>query len=273
MMHKLWIVGAVLFIAVGQAWADDLPAPQPGAPMPEQSATPAPPVQPPVTIGTIKIEGNDRVEEEAIRVQLQSKLKEPLNADTVDKDIHAIYAMGFFRNVEAQVTKENGHVLLTYKVAERPLIREVRIEGNKDLSKDVLETAIKSHPRTILNPVKIRRGIEEAKKAYEQKGFLDVDITYRTEEVDRGETVLTFTVNERKKVYVKDLLFEGNKTFDSDALRGIINTKEKNFLSRVMVNRGVLNRDMLKTDTERLTAFYYDHGYINVRIDEPRVER
>src|SRR5207245_1224804 len=36
---------------------------------------------------------------------------------------------------------------------------------------------------------------------------------------------------------------------------------------------GVLNAEALKTDTERLAAWYYDNGYINVRIDEPIVER
>jgi outer membrane protein insertion porin family len=35
----------------------------------------------------------------------------------------------------------------------------------------------------------------------------------------------------------------------------------------------VLNAEALKTDTERLTAFYYDDGYITVRVDEPKVER
>ena len=30
---------------------------------------------------------------------------------------------------------------------------------------------------------------------------------------------------------------------------------------------------MLRTDVERLTAWYYDHGYVTVRVDEPQVER
>jgi len=30
---------------------------------------------------------------------------------------------------------------------------------------------------------------------------------------------------------------------------------------------------VLRTDVERLTAWYYDHGYVTVRVDEPRVER
>ena len=49
-------------------------------------------------------------------------------------------------------------------------------------------------------------------------------------------------------------------------------TKEKWFLSFV-TGAGNLDNEVLKTDIERLTAFYYDHGYIDVKIDEPVVER
>ena len=223
-------------------------------------------------VDVIKIGGNDRVEEEAIRVYLTSRVGQPLNPDAVDKDIRAIHNMGFFKNVEARLTEENGKTVLTYWVTERPLIREVRTEGNKGLSKEDLENALKVHPRTILNPIKIRTGVENAKKEYEKKGFLDADITYRTEETSAGEVILTFSVNENEKIRIKDVLFEGNEAFPSSQLASIISTRKKNFLSRFL-NTGVLNRDALKTDVERLTAWYYDHGYINVRIDEPKVQR
>lgn len=256
MMQKLLRVCVLLLLVAGQVRAEGPPPASSGA-----------------TIGAIRIEGNERVEEEAIRVQLQSRPEDPLSPELVDRDIRAIYGMGFFKAVDASESEENGRPVLTFKVKERPLIREVRIEGNDALKKDALETALKGHPRTILNPVKIRRGIDEARKAYEQKGYLDVDITYRTEEVAPGEVVLTFTINERQKIHVKALLFEGNRAFATDDLRGVMSTRTKDILSRILVSRGVLDRDVLKTDIERLTAYYYDHGYINVRIDEPRVQR
>ena len=223
-------------------------------------------------IGAVLVGGNDRVEEEAIRVYIKSLVGEPLDPQKVDADIRAIYGMGFFKDVEARVAEQDGKTTLTYQVSERPLLREVRIEGNKALAKDELETKLKIHPRTILNPVRIRRGVEEVKKEYEKKGHLDADITYRTETNEAGETILTFTIAENEKIGIKELLFEGNVAFTADQLRSVIATKQKNFLSRFL-STGVLNRDALKTDTERLTAFYYDNGYINVRIDEPKVER
>ncbi len=253
---KIWMVGAIFLLLAGQVWAAD----------PSSATAAGPP------LADIKVVGNDRVEEEAIRVHIASRPGDPLNPEVVDKDVRSIYEMGFFSNVEVNVGEENGRTILTYQVYERPLIREVRIEGTKGLSKEDFETALKIHPRTILNPVKIRRGIEETKKAYEKKGFLDAEITYRTEEAGAGETILAFTVNENEKVGVKDIVFEGNQAFSSDQLRAVMATRKKNFLSRFL-NSGMLNNDALKTDVERLTAFYYDHGYINVRIDEPKVER
>ncbi|HJY81775.1 MAG TPA: outer membrane protein assembly factor BamA [Candidatus Binatia bacterium] len=259
MVHKIckiWMVGAVLLLLAGQVWAAD----------PSSATAAGPP------LADIKVIGNDRVEEEAIRVHITSRPGDLINPEIIDKDVRSIYEMGFFNNVEVSVSEENGRTILTYQVYERPLIREVHIEGTKGLSKEDFETALKIHPRTILNPVKIRRGIAETKKAYEKKGFLDAEITYRTEEAGAGETILTFTVNENDKIGIKDIVFEGNQAFSSDQLRAVMATRKKNFLSRFL-NSGALNNDALKTDVERLTAFYYDHGYINVRIDEPKVER
>jgi outer membrane protein insertion porin family len=276
MMHKILLASAALVISL------ILVSPVPAADRDGQDiktlASPAGPAKSLSSasgakkIDEILVSGNDRVEEEAIRVYIKSLVGESLDQQKVDADIRAIYGMGFFKDVEARVTEQNGKTTLTYRVSERPLIREVRIEGNKAIAKDELETKLKIHPRTILNPVKIRRGIEEAKKEYEKKGHLDADITYRTETSESGETILTFTIAENEKIGIKELLFEGNEAFTSDQLRSIIATRQKNFLSRFL-STGVLNRDALKTDTERLTAFYYDNGYINVRIDEPKVER
>ncbi|MGE0826826.1 MAG: outer membrane protein assembly factor BamA [Candidatus Binatia bacterium] len=271
MMRSILAVGVAFLLVTSHAWAADFkmddPSQDHGNTVDSGSTKPAS-----RAVDKILVSGNERVEEEAIRIYIKSVVGEPLNEAQVDQDIRAIYDMGFFKNVEARLTEENGKTILNYVVIERPLLREVNIVGNKTLSKEEIETELKIHPRTILNPVKIRRGIEATKKAYEKKGHLDADITYRTEETESGGVLLTFTVTENDRIKITDLVFEGNKAFEESVLRSVIQTKEKNFLSRFL-NTGVLNNDVLKTDTERLTAFYYDHGYINVRIGEPKIER
>ena len=223
-------------------------------------------------IDQVVIGGNDRVEEESIRIKTEVLAGTALDPEAVDADIRSIYEMGFFHNVEARVEREAGRTVLTYWVSERPLIREVRFEGNDKISKEKLEVALKIHPRTILNPVRIRRGIEDAKKAYEEEGYLDAEISYRAEQVGSGETTVTFTVQEEKPTDIVSVNFEGNESFADARLQSIMQTRKKTFLS-MFFSGGTLNREALKTDTDRITAFYYDNGYINVKVDEPRIER
>jgi outer membrane protein insertion porin family len=220
----------------------------------------------------VVITGNQRVEEEAIRVQLRSQAGTRLNEETVDNDVRALYRMGFFEDVETVLTDENGQWVLTYHVTERPLLREVHIEGNHKITREELEAAFKVRPNTILEPDKVRRGIEEAKKLYEKKGYLDATIQYSTQPVGANEAILTYKVDEGKVVRINRLVFEGAHTFSKRELKKVMQTKEK-WMFSFITGAGNLDNEVLKTDIERLTAFYYDHGYIDVKIADPVVER
>ena len=226
-----------------------------------------------VRLDRVVITGNQRVEEEAIRVQLRAQPGTRLNEETVDSDVRAIYRMGFFDSVTADLSQENGRWVLTYKVAERPLIHEVQFEGNKKISREDLDAAMKIRPNTILEPEKIRNAIAEAKKLYEKKGYLDATIDYSTTPAEGEHTVvLTFKVEEGKVVRIDKIVFEGARAFSPRQLKRVMQTGESNIISFV-TGAGNLDNEVLKTDMERITAFYYDNGYIDVKIDEPKVER
>ena len=68
----------------------------------------AQPEEPADIVDAIVIGGNDRVEEEAIRIRTSALPGTALNRDTVDADIRSIYDMGFFHNVEARFEREDG---------------------------------------------------------------------------------------------------------------------------------------------------------------------
>ncbi len=223
-------------------------------------------------VDEVAIEGNVRVEEEAIRVNLRARPGTPFDERVVDEDIRALYRMGFFDDVRAELDEKDGRLVLTYRVVERPLVRELKIEGYKALGREELETALKVRPQTILDPEKVRRGIQEARKLYEKKGYVDAKIESETTPVGENEVVLTYRVNEGKRIRIAKIHFEGVRHFSPRKLRRIMQTKQKWFLS-FLTGAGNLDREVLKTDAERLTAFYYDNGFIDVRIDEPIIAR
>jgi outer membrane protein insertion porin family len=225
-----------------------------------------------VRLDRVVITGNQRVEEEAIRVQLRSRADALLDADNVDSDIRALYGMGFFDNIDADLSSVDGEWVLTYRVDERPFIRDVRIEGNEKIDREDLDKDLKVRPNTIFDPLKVRRGIEDAKKSYEKLGYLDAIIEATPEDIGENEIILVYAVEEKDIVRIDELVFEGARAFTGSQLKRLMQTKESWFLSFI-TGAGNLDHEVLETDLERLTAFYYDNGYIDVRIDEPDVQR
>ncbi len=226
------------------------------------------------TISKIFIDGNQRVEDDAIRVHIQSRPGEPLDEGLVDQDIKAIYKMGFFDQVTADVQRHATGVTLVYHVVERPMVTEVRLQGMKEVrtTDDKVVEATKLHSGSILDPERAQETIKGLKKVYEDKGYLDATITFESIPKPDNQVIAVFNVNEGPVVHITTIDFIGNHAYTARQLRGVIATGTHNFLSFV-TGAGVLDRKKLDEDVDRLTAYYYDRGYLNVRVSEPTVTR
>src|SRR5262249_36501331 len=154
--------------------------------------------QPPPIISRISIVGNQRVEEDAIRIHITEQPGQPLNDATVDQDVKAIYRMGFFSDVHASVDQQGGQAVLTYHVKERPLITDVHTEGMNEIkpSADEVVGAIKLHSGVIEDPQLVQSTIQALRQVYQDKGYLDADITFRTLPGPNNTAVGVFHVNE-----------------------------------------------------------------------------
>lgn len=223
-------------------------------------------------LSAVDIKGNRRVDQGAIRIHIKSESGQRVDMARVDQDLRAIYAMGFFDDVSAEIDESGKTAVLTFVVKERPYIASVKVEGGDELKPEEVEAALKVRARTIYDPEKVRRGVEDAKRLYEEKGYLDVSITPDLQTAPDGDVDLIYTIEQGEPVRVGEIEFEGNNNLSSGELRGVMQTKEKWFLSWLFKS-GTLNRDALKTDVERITALYYDNGFVNVKVGEPQVTR
>src|SRR3989442_5691828 len=222
-----------------------------------------------VQLKEVKIEGNLRVEEDGIRLHVKSRAGELFDPPTVDQDVKSIYRMGFFDDVRAELSPDG---VLTYAVKEKPYIREVKIVGNSEISREKIEAAFGVNPRTVLDRDKVSEGIEKVKKLYTDQGYVNAQIEYGTSLLENNQAVVNLTVDEGKRLLIQKIAFEGNKAFSDSELKGLMATKEKWFLSFI-TNRGVLDQDILTNDVAVLSAHYYDHGFVDHKIDEPVVLR
>lgn len=222
-----------------------------------------------VKIKEVRIQGNVRVEEDGIRVYVRARPGDPFDPRTVDQDVKAIYRMGFFDDVRAELSPEGN---LTYSVKEKPYIREVKIQGNEQVSKEKIESALGVSARTILDRVKIGEGIQKVRKLYLEQGYVNAQLDFAVSLEENNQAIVLVEISEGRRLLIERISFEGNQTFTDSDLKGLMSTKERWFLSFI-TNRGVLDHDVLTNDLAVLASHYYDHGYINHKIDEPVILR
>lgn len=222
-----------------------------------------------VALKDIKITGNLRVEDDGIRLHLKSRPGEPFDPATVEQDVKAIYRMGFFDDVQAELSPDK---VLTYAVKEKPFIREVKIQGASQVGRDKIESAFGVGPRTILDRTKVADGVDKVRKLYSEQGYVNAAVDHSVTVEASNQAVITLDITEGSRQLIKRVMFEGNKNFGDGELKDLIATKEE-WIFSFITNRGVLDRDMLTNDVAILSNHYNDHGYVEHKIDDPVILR
>jgi outer membrane protein insertion porin family len=222
-----------------------------------------------VILKDIKITGNLRVEDDGIRLHLKSRIGEVFDSGVVEQDVKAIFRMGFFDDVQAELSPEG---VLTYAVKEKPYIREVKIQGASQVSKEKIESAFGVGARTILDRTKVADGVDKVRKLYSEQGYVNAAVDFAVSVEASNQAVVTLDISEGSRLLIKKVLFEGNKNFSQSELKDLIATKEE-WIFSFITNRGVLDRDMLTNDVAILSNHYNDHGYVEHKIEDPVILR
>ena len=217
-------------------------------------------------VSEVRVAGNLRVEEDAIRLSIQTQPGEPFDAEMVNRDVKAIYRMGLFDDVSADFSAAG---VLTYTVKERPYVREVRIVGNDKVSTDDIEAALGVQLRTALDNARLQEGLQRVLRLYGEAGHVNTRVDYTLTPAENNQTTVTLHVVEGETLLIHKITFEGNRAFSDGELKDVMDTKERWFIP--FTSRGRLDPDVLTNDTTRLSALYYDHGFVDHKIDEPIV--
>ena len=216
----------------------------------------------------IDVAGNRKIGAAAITQNLRSKPGKPLSEADIAADIKTIFKMGYFLDVSASVASDPQGKVITFTVMEKGLISEIRIVGNKALDRDDILGAMTVKTRSSLNREKIKEDIQKIKALYDTKGYYNAEITDRIENDGQKDFVVILDIKENDRVYIRTITFEGNETFTTKELVNMMTTNERTLFGFI-TDSGILNRDHLKQDVQKLNAYYFNNGFINSQIGEP----
>ncbi len=221
-------------------------------------------------IETVSVQGNKRIEEDAILAVIESQEGTLYDPALLDKELKSIYQMGYFEDVQIDVDEGPRGKIVIFKVVEKPSIGEIRFEGNENIDEKDLKEALGIREYSIVNMKEIKDSIERLRDHYHEKRYYQVEITERIEELPNNEVALIYKIEEGKKAYIRKIAFVGNDHFTEEELKDVMETSEKGFFS-FFTHSGYLDKKELESDTFKLTSFYHNHGYIKAKIGEPEI--
>lgn len=247
MIKKIWITLVLLLLSVGVCSGSE------------------------EVIHKITILGNMKVEEGVIRAAVKSREGGPFSADQVREDLRSIFGLGYFSDVQVDIkTTPKGREII-FVVMEKPAIKEILITGNQKVKLDDIKEKVTLTTRSILNLEKVKENEEQIRRLYFSKGYYGVKVDYKIDYLETNEAVVTFQIEEGVKGHIKKIVFKGNKKIKSSDLKKIMLTKRKNILY-FLTKTGILDEDILKNDIQMLAAYYIDHGHLDVKIPEPKID-
>jgi outer membrane protein insertion porin family len=220
-------------------------------------------------IAAVEVEGNRRVEADAVRAAV-SKKGAVLDPKRVAADVRALMKLGFFQDVVAEVEGPAERPVLVFRVTERPTVKEATIVGNDELSKDDLKDTVEVKPYSVLDLVAVQKDVKKIQEKYVEKGYFLAEVAWKLEEQPDNQVAVRYVVNEKAKVLVKEIRFLGNRHIDSEVLKASMLTQEGGLMA-IFSSAGTYREDMFQRDLAVLSGVYLDQGYINAKLGKPAI--
>jgi outer membrane protein insertion porin family len=221
------------------------------------------------TVSNIRIQGLQRISEGTVYNYLPVNIGDRLDPQRIREAMRALYATGFFRDVEL---RRDGTVLIV-AVLERPSLESVDIKGNKDIKTEDLQKSLrnvglaagKTFDRSTLDEV-----TQYLTDQYYSRGKYAVKIDSKVESLPDNRVRVNIDIKEGNRAKIRQINIVGNTKFKEKDILGTLALTTPNWQSWYKQSDRYA-RETLQGDLEKVQTYYQDRGYANFHIDSVQV--
>lgn len=233
------------------------------------------------SVASVDIRGNKRIEDQAIRGRLTLKVGDLYTLDAIRAQIRVIYEMGFFEDVQIETDRVPTGVAVAFIVKEKPFITEVVFDGNENFSDDKLKEKVTIRSQSFLDQQQVKESAEKIRLMYQEDGYYHAQVIPIIQSLEEDRKRLTFFVKEGDRARIKAVIFEGSKSATRKEIFKVLATREwvsvwgtltGKGLPSMFTDAGILKREELANDVERIKEVYLNKGFLNVQVGLPTIE-
>jgi outer membrane protein insertion porin family len=223
----------------------------------------------PFVIQDIRVEGIQRTEPGTVFSYLPVKVGDTLDDERATASLHALFATGFFKEVELK-TEQNVLVVI---VKERPTVASVVINGVKDFPKDQLRDNLKIvglAEGRILDKSVLDKSVQELKRQYVARGKYAVEVKSTVKELERNRVAVSFDVDEGSASKIRRINIVGNQAYAEKDLLDVMQLTTPGLFTWFSKN-DQYSKQKLSADMESMRTFYMNSGYMDFTIESTQV--
>jgi outer membrane protein insertion porin family len=218
-------------------------------------------------IATIRVVGNQRIEEGTIRSYMLVQPGDGFESERLDRSLKALYATGLFADV--QLRREGSALVVA--VSENPIVNRIALEGNKKITDDQLRPELQLRPRAVFTGALAASDRQRILDIYGRRGRFAARVEPKIIPLDQNRVDVVFEILEGETTLVSRIAFVGNKAFSESRLKDVVASREQVWY-RFLSSTDTYDPDRLNYDRELLRRYYLRHGYADVDINAAAAE-
>ena len=214
-----------------------------------------------VPVKRVEVKGLESMSEGFVRRTVKTRESQPFSRNQVQEDVRELLRTRKFLDVRAETRSEDNQAVVIFLVAEKPTIKSVEIEGNKQFPTDELFKELTFAAGGVLDRFEINSGREKIITKYKEKGYY-----YVTVEVDEpaitNESRVLYRITEGPRVRIRNIRFEGVSALSRAAVA--LQAEDQEVFSDLQ--RRALDEEAADQDAAGLQQFYREEGYLDARV-------
>lgn len=210
---------------------------------------------------SISVQGLERINEQVVLGQIETKVGQPLNSRSIARDLRRIYGLGFFTKVDAEVVPEGAGVKVIFTVEEERRITDVKIIGCKKIKSRAIEPILKQKRGSSFIPELCEEDRKSIINMYQGKGYANTKVDVITEKIEPGLVRIIYSIDEGKKARIKEIEIEGNAALSDRQIKKAMKTRPARWFLG-----GKYDETKFETDLDNVVNKYGDFGYLDAKV-------
>jgi outer membrane protein insertion porin family len=235
-------------------------------------------------VESVDVVNNQFLPRDTLLFYVSTKAGDRYDEARLRADFRRLWGTGFLDDLQLETRDGARGKAVIFRVSERKRVQIVDYRGSKELTATTIADELKKRNLAIAidsfyDLAKARRVEKVIEEMLAAQGRPFGKARHDAKAVGGAGLQLSFVIEDGPKARIREIAFDGNAVFSDSQLRRRLKLKPAGFWNLSWLggkatytdDKWAGSADDPRGDQGRLEDFYLDHGYVQVRVGQPRV--